>query len=169
MGRVEDADRGASLALRLVEGIVRAGVQVGPGDAHARRGRDARGEREATLEARVAARLETVRQDPPGDGVGLLGHGPGHQHGELVAADPERAVGTAQRAPEQLGDLGEGLVADGVAGRVVDELEVVEVDEDERDQVAVAPDGVQLAIELLLECPVVAEPGERIDERVRVR
>ena len=124
-------------------------------------------EREATLEARVAARLETVRQDPPGDGVGLLGHGSGHQHGELVAADPERAVGPAQRAPQQLGDLGQGLVADGVAGRVVDELEVVEVDQDERDQVTVAPDGVQLAIELLLERPVVAEPRERVDEGVR--
>ena len=48
------------------------------------------------------------------------------------------------------------------------QLEVVEVDQHERDQVAVAPDGVQLAIELLLERPVVAEPGERVDEGVRV-
>ena len=70
-------------------------------------------------------------------------------------------------APEQLADLGQGLVADGVAGRVVDELEIVEVDEHERDQVPVAPDSVQLAIELFLERPVVAQPGERVDEGVR--
>ena len=70
----------------------------------------------------VAAWLETGRQDPPGDEVGLLGHGSRHQHRELVAADAERAVGPAQRAPQQLADLGEGLVADGMAGRVVESL-----------------------------------------------
>ena len=97
----------------------------------------------------------------------LLGTRSGHQHGELVSADPERPIGPAKPAPQQLADPGEGFVAHGMTARLVEQLEVVKVDEHECHGVAVAPHSIQLTIELLLEGAVIPEASERVDEGVR--
>ena len=53
----------------------------------------------------------------------------GHQHGELVAAEPDRQAVVADLGPEHLGDRDQQLVTDVMAERVVDGLEVVQVDQ----------------------------------------
>ena len=67
---------------------------------------------------------------------------------------------------DQLAEGGERLVADGVAGAVVDLLELVQVDEHERERDLVAGCALDLAVELLLEGAVVAEAGQRVAQRV---
>jgi hypothetical protein len=78
-----------------------------------------------------------------------------HHERELVAADAEGgAVGATERRGERADERVPGLVA----GAVVDLLQAVEVEEDE----AAAND---VAAEMLLERPVVAEAGEVVGER----
>ena len=60
----------------------------------------------------------------------------GDRDRELVAAEARDQVAGAQHAPHALGDDLEQVVAGAVAERVVDHLEVVEVDEQHRDLVA---------------------------------
>ena len=55
------------------------------------------------------------------------------QDGELVAAQPGDGVAVAQHRPQPRADLAEQLVAVGVPEGVVDLLEAVEVDEQQRD------------------------------------
>ncbi len=55
------------------------------------------------------------------------------QHGELVAAEARDGVGRAHALAQALGDRDQQLVADRVAERVVDGLEVVDVDEQHGD------------------------------------
>ncbi len=58
------------------------------------------------------------------------------QQQEFVAGDARQHVGVAQLAPEALGELDQQLVADGMAVIVVDVLEIVDVEEGERELVA---------------------------------
>ena len=55
------------------------------------------------------------------------------QDGELVSAEARGRVGRAHGLEQASGDLPQHLVARGVAEAVVDRLEVVEVEEDDRD------------------------------------
>ena len=87
------------------------------------------------------------------------------EEGELVAADPERRVGRADRLGDEGADLAEELVADGVAPRVVDALELVDVDEHEREGGAVAPRALDHPGDGLLEGAVVAKSGEAVAQR----
>ena len=88
---------------------------------------------------------------------------------ELVAAGAERAVAVAERVADRVRHAEQELVAGGVALAVVDDLEVVEVDEQEGDRDLVAPEEVELAVELLLERAVVPEAGQPVVERVLAR
>src|SRR5439155_13445836 len=82
---------------------------------------------------------------------------------ELVTADPARDVGRANDLAHPLGGLGEDAVAGEVADLVVDRLEVVEVEDDERE-VAVVPVGARdLPGEGLVEVPPVVEARERVE------
>ena len=54
------------------------------------------------------------------------------EHGELVAAEPRHHVVGAHRAAQAVGDRDEQLVARRVAEAVVDDLEAVEVEEQDR-------------------------------------
>ena len=72
--------------------------------------------------------------------------GGGDQHGELVAAQAGEDVAAAQRAAQAGGDLDEQTVALLVTQRVVDLLEAIEVDEQQRGQGAVALRGGQRAL-----------------------
>jgi hypothetical protein len=81
---------------------------------------------------------------------------------ELVAAHPPRDVARAQLGLEVLRELHERLVADRVAPRVVDLLEAVEVEDDDRHRVVLARGAAQLGVEPIVERPLVGEAGERI-------
>ena len=61
------------------------------------------------------------------------------QHGELVAAEPADRVVDARAVADPRGHRDEHRVAAGVAERVVDVLEAVEVDQHERPRRARAP------------------------------
>ena len=66
---------------------------------------------------------------------------------------------SSRRVARQPGDQ---LVADGVAERVVDVLEAVEVEHQDRAAMAVALGRSQRAVELLLEAAAVEQPGQRV-------
>ena len=81
---------------------------------------------------------------------------------ELVAAGAGREVRGAQHALEPLGERDEQVVAGRVAERVVDELEPVEVEEQDRD-VRVRPGRApQRPVERLEQERPVGETGERV-------
>ncbi len=86
--------------------------------------------------------------------------GPADQDGELVAAQAGDDVVAAHGAHEPRGHALEQLVADGVPERVVDALEVVEVDEHHRDLVARA--GLERLAHLLAEQRAVGQAGQRV-------
>ena len=86
----------------------------------------------------------------------------GQQDQELVAAEPRehpRALDPAQAA----GDPAQQAVAGAVAEGVVDELEVVEVDEQQRDRAARARAAVHAAAQLGLQLGAVGQPGQRVE------
>ena len=85
---------------------------------------------------------------------------------ELVTADAEGAVGAAQGVVQQGAEAAQDAIAVGVAARVVDRLELVDVDEEERQRDVVAQGGRDLPIELLVEGAMVAQPGERVAQRI---
>ncbi|MCK7502145.1 MAG: hypothetical protein MZW92_78675 [Comamonadaceae bacterium] len=58
---------------------------------------------------------------------------------EFVAANPGQHVVGAHAAPQTLGDAAQDLVPDGVAERVVDVLEPIEVQEQDREPLPELP------------------------------
>ncbi len=89
----------------------------------------------------------------------------GQEDRELVAADPEGPVGPPDLLTQEATHLCQQLVSDPVALGIVDLLELVEVEEDQRHLVAVTPCLVEERLELLLERAMVPQPGEAIHER----
>src|SRR5690606_16407025 len=88
-------------------------------------------------------------------GVADAGHAV-EQHDELVAAEAEQLVAGAQAAVETLRHFHQHAVADGVAEAVVDQLEAVQVDEQQRRlswNAAVL--ALQEALQLLVEARAV--------------
>ena len=79
---------------------------------------------------------------------------------ELVAAEPRRDVVGAQGGGEASGDGDQQLVARSVPHRVVDELEVVEVDQEDPHDPAVV--GRECTLHPVAEQDPVREPGERV-------
>ena len=83
---------------------------------------------------------------------------------ELVAAEPGDGVAAAHDAAEALADTDEERVAGVVAVRVVDRLEAVEVEEHDRERDLT--DDRERLVQLVLEQEPVAQPGQRIVERL---
>ena len=83
------------------------------------------------------------------------------QHRELVATEPRSQVVGADAAVDALGDDPQEAVAGPVAQRVVDDLEVVEVEEQD-DGIEPGLAGAQLRIDLLGEHRPVRQPGQRV-------
>ena len=86
---------------------------------------------------------------------------PRQQHCELVAAEPEDDIGGAQAALDPPGGAAKNLVADAVTDRVVDGLEVVEIEQKQAHRGS-RPD---VALQLALEGAPVGHPGQAIDAR----
>ena len=89
------------------------------------------------------------------------GHvGVGQDQRELVAADAGEHVAVAEDAAQCLADAREQLVAGCVPERVVDLLEPVEVEQQQRSGAPVPARPADLALELLLEAPAAEQPGQ---------
>ena len=115
-----------------------------------------RAERDADARARAATAtprereraLERVRCSRAGQLGGRAAVGqPAQQHRELVAAEARQRVAAPQRAAQPVGDLAQQPVAVVVAERVVDLLEAVEVDQQQRrDRLAARSAAAQRAV-----------------------
>ena len=106
----------------------------------------------------VAERLE----DPLRGAPGLVAVGLGQDDRELVAAVARRDVRRAQRRADELRRPGQDPVAEQVAERVVDQLEVVEVEHQHAQRAAAALGPDDLLAEALVQEPVVVEAGQRV-------
>jgi hypothetical protein len=88
------------------------------------------------------------------------------QDRELVPAQADDEVALAHRLLQAPGRLAQQLVTGRVAERVVDELEVVEVDEQQADGAAGAPAPGQRGRGPVGELRTVRQAGQRVDPRV---
>jgi hypothetical protein len=107
------------------------------------------------------------REDAPRERLGALADVRlGEQHHELVAAEARqfRAVDTflGASAADARGNVDQQLVADMVAEGVVHALDVVEVDEHQRQLAAAGLQGQQSRLERLAQRQPVAETGQRV-------
>ena len=167
-GGVEQHGPRATLRLGPVHGRVRVEHQVlGPRVSRRReRGTDARGGEH--LVARDGERLGGDLVDAVGDhrGVVRLAHVV-EQDGELVASLARQRIALAQAGVQARGHLDEKLVARGMAQTVVHRLEAVQVEEEHREAVPLAPAGPREgALHQVEEQRPVGQPCERIVEGV---
>ncbi len=88
------------------------------------------------------------------------------QHGELVAAEASRSVRPAKAPANPRGHLDKQRVARAVSERVVDALEVVDVEEDHRDARAAFGAACEREVDVLSEQRAVGEVGERVVVRL---
>ena len=158
--RIEEREAALARRLRLVHrqvgladqlvGVARAAAV---GDADAQMNAD-------QLVAGVHGRRERS-QHPLGDRAGFRDRvvDARQHHRELVAAQPRDDVLRAHGMPEPAGHGDEQRVADGVAERVVDDLEVVEVDEQDAERLRA---GRELGAQALHEQQPVGQLGERV-------
>ena len=165
---IEEAQRVAPRRLRFVHGdvglleqllaSVAAAAEHGDADAGAGMA-DAAGQRIGRVE-RGENRL-----------AGLLGQRRGFmpvfaqvldQRHELVAAHARRAAGRAETGFEAPRDLDQQLVADFVAARLVDQLEIVEIDEQQRPVAAAAAAAGERLLEAVAEQAAVRQTGQPI-------
>ena len=159
----------AAVALAPVQGGVRVAIQQAAQGAGRRIGGDPDRKRERFDGVARERPVERAGEHPPRDGQPGLDVGAGQHDGELVAADPERPVATTDGAQRDTPDRSEEFIAHRVAVLVVDLLEVVDVDEQQGERGLVAGRVLELATQLLLERPVVAQAGQAVEQRVLAR
>src|SRR6185503_3780610 len=151
--------------LRPIEGEIGAAQQSAAVLPVLRRNRDADAGRGHDLIALEHERLEQLADDfprQPIDRIAVVADG--LQHHELVAAEPrdEMAAGGMLNPACRFDQQG---ITGGMAERVVDHLEMVEVEAVQREQAAIALRRAQQMVELLLEHRPVRQAGQRIVER----
>ena len=95
-----------------------------------------------------------------------------HEDEELIAADPGHGVVVARRDAQPFGQLADDIVARRVSERVVDRLEAVDVDEQDRQLLAQPADrpgraiGAQQGLrEAVLEQHAIGQSGQRVEHR----
>ena len=86
----------------------------------------------------------------------------GLYHGKFIGAETCDGVLFAQGRPQALGHTLEQLVADGMTQRIVDGLEVVEIEKQDRNLVAAAPGMRQQFIEPLTQQDAVRQAGQAV-------
>ncbi len=136
----------------------RAGLRRGPEQGHPHRA----GHLRAALAMVHDAVVPDLRQQLLGDPARLHLVGLRKDHRKLVTTGPGHHVGLAQTAADGSRQLHDEAVAGGVPERVVDELEPVEVERQQRPAgpVAVGPREGQL--ELDLKAATVVQAGQRV-------
>ena len=87
------------------------------------------------------------------------------QESKFVTAEARRGVADAGHAPNPLSDCPQHLVADAMAERIVDRLEVVEIDEQHDDRIGVGTDHPQRVIHTVEKQRPVRESGQFVVER----
>jgi hypothetical protein len=108
-------------------------------------------------------RLSQGTQNAPGDARrGVPRRVTVHHDGELVATDASDRIRVAYRSTQRRGDVSQDVVAGLVSERVVDGLEVVEVQEEHRHRWVGGGDG---GVEPVVEETAVGEPGQWIGQR----
>jgi hypothetical protein len=95
-------------------------------------------------------------------GPGMIGLG--REHAELVAAESGDGVLGAHRMGECLRDVAQEVVAGAVAEAIVERLEAVEVDHDERERTLHTAVARDLMVGLGEQRPAVGDPGEGVGE-----
>ena len=81
---------------------------------------------------------------------------------ELVGVEPGQHVVVAQRRSQPLADTAQQLVADAVAERIVDRLEIVEAEHQHRHLLGAAPRAQQEVVHLLAQQIAVRQPGQAV-------
>ena len=104
--------------------------------------------------------------DALGDAVCLRGAGVRQQAAELLAADPEQEIGRSDAGVDQTDDAGEHVVAACMAEAVVERLEVVEVEEQERQRRALVAVARHQPLAARHEGAAVERAGQRIGLRL---
>ena len=84
------------------------------------------------------------------------------QQRELVAAEPPDHVGGAHLARQHVRDRLEHLVAGGMAERIVDRLQPVDIEQDQRPARPIALDIGDRALQLVLETAAVGNAEQEI-------
>ncbi len=134
-----------------------AGLGVARVDGDPDRG--ARRDREVVELERAPERLVDARRDA------RRGRRVGHDHAELIATEArDRLAGDDVLQPRA--DLAQQLVAGAVAERVVQFLEAVEVDDQQREAAGAAARGLDRACQLAVELTAVGEAGEVVGARL---
>ena len=87
--------------------------------------------------------------------------GAGEHERELLAAEPRRHIPVATGGAEHVGEAPQHVVTRVVAERVVDALEVVEVDHEQR-QLTARAERVEVGVDPRLEAAAVAQARERV-------
>ncbi len=109
-----------------------------------------------------------LQQDPDalGNLEGTLGIGARQQRNELLAADARELVDDAQLGLGPVREIDQHRIADCMAMVVVDRLEVVEVDRDQRQRLAEALGALDLDPGQLGEGAPVGQAGQRVGARL---
>src|SRR5581483_4958396 len=110
-------------------------------------------------------RVSDAGRDPFREGVGLGAAGVGKHDNELVASDPGSEIAGAQPLLNRSGDGLQGSIATLVSVGVVDRLEVVQVEQQERERFAVAVGSGDLPLELAAKVPSVGKASEIVGLR----
>ena len=131
------------------------------GDADRRAGLDRRIEKPE----RRFDRLREALGESPGVGFALAAD---LQHREFVAAEPRDEALVEDSGAQFAADVLQQLIADGVAQRVVDVLEVVEIDDVHRKRARGRRRGVRQPKQLILERPSVRKIRQRVVARQKV-
>lgn len=131
---------------------------------------DARGHAAAHARVVADAEIEDAGADRLGDRDGAVRVDVGQHDDEFLAAVTGRVIGRpAQAAGDAAADRGERIVAGLMALRVVVVLEVIDVDEQQRQRVLRARGAPPFARERDVEHAAVVEPGEAVGARERLQ
>ena len=95
----------------------------------------------------------------------LVGTDVAQEHDELVAAEPRDVVLRAHDLAQARCDRAQQAIAGRMAERVVDLLELIEVDEQQRRQVRPVVRIRELALDFVLEADPVGQPGQLVEAR----
>ena len=162
-------DRVAVLALVLggVKRVVGGGDQPVRERAHVPRPlRDADRDRDRDIGADAGLRIFAAHIQDTARDHRALAQGAGRQHdAELVAAGARQHVAGPQPGLRHQGEMLQAGVAGGVAVGVVDHLEAVEVDHEQREQLAAALGPGALLGQALQQMAAVADAGEIVEQR----